>query len=124
MNSKRCSAADSGSHGALAAPLAWRVSRWPASMPQYAVGHLERVASAKAVLARQAPMVAWPAPATAGWACRRASARAGVRPESCWPPETCSGCRLRNHSLEDVAPEDVAPESVAPENMAAAGDRR
>jgi protoporphyrinogen/coproporphyrinogen III oxidase len=42
---------------ALMAPLAWRVSRWPASMAQYEVGHLERVASAKAVLARDAPMV-------------------------------------------------------------------
>jgi oxygen-dependent protoporphyrinogen oxidase len=45
-----------GRRGALAAPLAWRVSRWPASMPQYAVGHLARVASAKAALARHAPM--------------------------------------------------------------------
>ncbi len=48
---------EQGQPGALAAPLAWRVSRWPASMPQYAVGHLDRVASAKAALARQAPMV-------------------------------------------------------------------
>jgi protoporphyrinogen/coproporphyrinogen III oxidase len=38
-------------------PLAWRVSRWPASMPQYTVGHLDRVASAAAVLADRAPMV-------------------------------------------------------------------
>jgi protoporphyrinogen/coproporphyrinogen III oxidase len=38
-------------------PLAWRVSRWPAAMAQYEVGHLERVAAAKAVLAREAPMV-------------------------------------------------------------------
>ncbi len=42
---------------ALAAPLAWRVSRWPGSMPQYTVGHLQRVASAKAAVARQAPMI-------------------------------------------------------------------
>jgi oxygen-dependent protoporphyrinogen oxidase len=48
---------EQGRPGALAAPFAWRVSRWPASMPQYAVGHLGRVASAKAALARQAPMV-------------------------------------------------------------------
>ncbi len=41
----------------LTAPLAWRVSRWPASMAQYEVGHLEKVASAKAVLARDVPMV-------------------------------------------------------------------
>jgi oxygen-dependent protoporphyrinogen oxidase len=41
----------------LRAPLAWRVSRWPASMPQYTVGHLDRVASASALLADRAPMV-------------------------------------------------------------------
>ena len=45
-----------GRPAAVAAPLAWRVSRWPASMPQYAVGHLARVASATAALARHAPM--------------------------------------------------------------------
>jgi protoporphyrinogen/coproporphyrinogen III oxidase len=41
----------------LHAPLACRVSRWPQSMPQYLVGHLERVASAAAVLTDHAPMV-------------------------------------------------------------------
>jgi protoporphyrinogen/coproporphyrinogen III oxidase len=46
-----------GRDGALTAPLAWRVSRWPGSMPQYTVNHLERVESANAVLARRAPMV-------------------------------------------------------------------
>jgi protoporphyrinogen/coproporphyrinogen III oxidase len=42
------------------APLAggWRVSRWPDALPQYEVGHLERVAAVKATLSRQAPMVA------------------------------------------------------------------
>ncbi|HXW80199.1 MAG TPA: protoporphyrinogen oxidase [Acidimicrobiales bacterium] len=39
-------------------PVGWRVSRWPRSMPQYEVGHLERVALAKQTIARQAPMVA------------------------------------------------------------------
>jgi oxygen-dependent protoporphyrinogen oxidase len=41
------------------APLASRVTRWPRSMPQYEVGHLDRVASARAVLARRAPMVSF-----------------------------------------------------------------
>jgi len=35
----------------------WRVSRWPAALPRYDVGHLERVAAVKATLAREAPMV-------------------------------------------------------------------
>lgn len=43
--------------GDFTRPLAWRVSRWPRAMPQYTVGHLDRVASARAALARQAPMV-------------------------------------------------------------------
>ena len=41
----------------LRAPLACRVSRWPASMPQYSVGHLDRVAAAAGALADHAPMV-------------------------------------------------------------------
>jgi protoporphyrinogen/coproporphyrinogen III oxidase len=39
-------------------PVGWRVSRWPRSMPQYEVGHLERVARAKEALAQQVPMIA------------------------------------------------------------------
>lgn len=39
-------------------PEAWRVSRWPASFPQYTVGHLQRVAQAKAALAQATPRVA------------------------------------------------------------------
>jgi protoporphyrinogen/coproporphyrinogen III oxidase len=42
----------------LPAPTGWRVSRWPLSLPQYEVGHLERVAQARATLSREAPLVA------------------------------------------------------------------
>lgn len=42
----------------LPEPVAWRVSRWPASFPQYPVGHLQRVAQLRSALARYAPRVA------------------------------------------------------------------
>jgi len=35
-------------------PLAWRVSRWPSALPQYPVGHLQRVAELRASLSRLA----------------------------------------------------------------------
>jgi protoporphyrinogen/coproporphyrinogen III oxidase len=38
-------------------PIGWRVSRWPRSMPQYQVGHLQRVAAAREEIARQVPMI-------------------------------------------------------------------
>lgn len=38
-------------------PVAWRVSRWPAALPQYQVGHLKRVAALRSELEREAPMV-------------------------------------------------------------------
>jgi oxygen-dependent protoporphyrinogen oxidase len=41
-----------------AAPTEWRVSRWPASFPQYLVGHLERVARIERALAVDLPGVA------------------------------------------------------------------
>jgi oxygen-dependent protoporphyrinogen oxidase len=43
--------------GVSDAPLATRVARWPRSFPQYAVGHLERVASIDAALAAAVPGV-------------------------------------------------------------------
>ncbi len=36
----------------------WRVSRWPAALPQYGLGHLQRVAAIRTTLSREAPMVA------------------------------------------------------------------
>lgn len=50
-----------GGRGAKApAPLpgGWRVSRWPASLPQYPVGHLDHVAQLRGLLGRAAPHVA------------------------------------------------------------------
>lgn len=38
--------------GITASPVLRRIVRWPASMPQYTVGHLERLAAAEAALAR------------------------------------------------------------------------
>lgn len=38
--------------GITASPVLWRIVRWPVSMPQYTVGHLERLAAAEAALAR------------------------------------------------------------------------
>jgi len=46
-----------GTRQSLPAPSGWRVSRWPRSLPQYGVGHLEKVALARAELARRAPTV-------------------------------------------------------------------
>ena len=43
--------------GLTAAPVATRVARWPRSFPQYAVGHLDRVAAAEAALEAAAPGV-------------------------------------------------------------------
>jgi oxygen-dependent protoporphyrinogen oxidase len=50
-----------GGRGAKApTPLAggWRVSRWPASLPQYPVGHLDHVAALRGLLRQAAPRVA------------------------------------------------------------------
>lgn len=44
--------------GFTGAPADSRVSRWPRSFPQYAPGHLDRVADAEAELAARAPTVA------------------------------------------------------------------
>lgn len=41
--------------GAASSPAAARVSRWPASFPQYAVGHLDKVARVEAALAEATP---------------------------------------------------------------------
>jgi oxygen-dependent protoporphyrinogen oxidase len=41
-----------------AAPMEWRVSRWPGSFPQYLVGHLERVGRLERALAVDLPGVA------------------------------------------------------------------
>jgi oxygen-dependent protoporphyrinogen oxidase len=41
-----------------ASPTEWRVSRWPASFPQYLVGHLGRVARLEHALASDLPGVA------------------------------------------------------------------
>jgi oxygen-dependent protoporphyrinogen oxidase len=43
--------------GMTAPPAATRVARWPRSFPQYAVGHLDRVATIEAALAAAAPGV-------------------------------------------------------------------
>lgn len=50
--------------GARFDPLAYRVSRWPDSFPQYRPGHVARVASLEDALRRSAPGVVW---AGASW---------------------------------------------------------
>lgn len=44
--------------GTTAAPVAWRVNRWNEAFPQYAVGHLERIARIELALGRRLPSVA------------------------------------------------------------------
>lgn len=44
--------------GARAHPVQWRVSRWPASFPQFEVGHLTRVEGVEGALAASAPGIA------------------------------------------------------------------
>ena len=39
--------------GVTARPVAWRVTRWGGGLPQYNVGHLDRVARARAAVAGQ-----------------------------------------------------------------------
>ena len=41
--------------GLTAAPTATRVTRWPRALPQFTVGHLDRVRSWQAELARDQP---------------------------------------------------------------------
>jgi oxygen-dependent protoporphyrinogen oxidase len=42
-----------GAVGTAAESIAWRVTRWGGGLPQYNVGHLDRVASIRAAVARQ-----------------------------------------------------------------------
>jgi oxygen-dependent protoporphyrinogen oxidase len=44
--------------GTTAAPSAWRVNRWNGAFPQYAVGHLDRIAGMESALRRRLPAVA------------------------------------------------------------------
>jgi protoporphyrinogen/coproporphyrinogen III oxidase len=44
--------------GLTAAPLDWRVTRWPDALPQYTPGHLDRVAAVEADLLDNLPTVA------------------------------------------------------------------
>jgi oxygen-dependent protoporphyrinogen oxidase len=43
--------------GLSAPPSEWRVTRWPGALPQYAPGHLDRVAAIEADLADHLPSV-------------------------------------------------------------------
>ncbi|GAA2912893.1 hypothetical protein GCM10020221_05800 [Streptomyces thioluteus] len=75
--------------GLAATPLESRVTRWDRGLPQYPVGHLDRVARVRAQVAAL-PGLRVCAPPTTASASRRASpARAG-RPRSCSPP--CRPC--------------------------------
>jgi protoporphyrinogen/coproporphyrinogen III oxidase len=44
--------------GARPPPSRWRVSRWPGAFPQYAVGHLDRIATIETALRQALPQVA------------------------------------------------------------------
>ena len=65
--------------GLAGGPLATRVARWPRSFPQYAVGHLDRVAVIDAALCRAAPGVVLAGAAYRGSASRPASPKARHR---------------------------------------------
>ena len=43
--------------GKALSPLGWRVSRWPAALPQYPVGHFQQMAALRAALNEEAPTV-------------------------------------------------------------------
>ena len=74
----------------LPAPLDSRVQRWGGGLPQYAPGHLDRVAAARAAL-RPRRRWRWPAPAYDG-----VGIPVCVRVRRDGPPMTC-----RTESLED-----------------------
>ena len=66
--------------GVVAEPVLTRVHRWPRGMPQYLLGHPERLAQIDAALSSAPGTRASPEPRTAAWASRTASAPASWRP--------------------------------------------
>ena len=105
-------AAATGVHGA---PVAHRITRWGGALPQYTVGHLDRVARIRAAVATQP---GWP---SAGRPTRESAYPPALRRPARRP--SGDGVPPRWPTIVDMAdePQMIQPGGTSPEAAAAAG---